>query len=196
MTPDPVKQVQRCGWVPLDDLIYMEYHDREWGVPVHEDTRLFEFLILEGVQAGLSWKTVLKKRNHYREVYHQFNPEKVALYDSNKMEELMQDTGIVRNRLKVESSVQNAISFVKVQEEFGSFNSYIWNFVGGKPIKSHWKKTTEIPSSTRISDLMSKDLRRRGFRFVGSTICYAFMQAVGLVNDHVTSCFRYSEING
>ncbi|WP_044172666.1 DNA-3-methyladenine glycosylase I [Flectobacillus major] len=178
----------RCGWVN-NDTLYQDYHDQEWGVPLHDDQKLFEFLILEGFQAGLSWYTVLKKRDHFRKVFDDFDVNKVAQYDTEKILALMQDTGIIRNRLKIEGTVINAQQFLKIQETFGSFDAYIWQFVEGKPLKNHWESLAQIPASTSISDAMSKDLKKRGFKFIGTTICYAFMQATGMVNDHVVSCY-------
>jgi len=183
--------VKRCSW-PSTELD-IAYHDREWGVPVHDDRVLFEFLILEGAQAGLSWSTILKKRENYRRAFARFDPTKVARFDAARKRLLMKDEGIVRNRLKIESTVSNAHAFVAVQKEFGSFDRYIWQFVGGQPIRNS-RKGRDIPARTAESDAMSKDLQKRGFRFVGSTICYAFMQAVGMVNDHLTSCYRYREL--
>jgi DNA-3-methyladenine glycosylase I len=180
----------RCVWVS-DDPLYIAYHDDEWGVPVHDDRVLFEFLILEGAQAGLSWITILKKRENYRKVLDGFDPRKIALYDDAKVRALLADPGIVRNRLKIAATIQNAKSFLAVQKEFGSFDAYIWQFIGGKPKHNHWKNIAEAPAKTAESDAMSKDLLKRGFKFVGSTICYAFMQAVGMVNDHTTDCFCY-----
>lgn len=185
--------LERCAWCAADPL-YTKYHDEEWGMPLHDDRRLFEFLILEGAQAGLSWLTILKKRKHYRKAFDRFNPEKIALYDTPRIRALLKDSGIVRNRLKIESAVTNARAFLTVQSEFGYFDDYIWRFVGGEPITNRFKLIKEIPPRTKISDAMSIDLKRRGFRFVGSTICYAFMQAVGMVNDHMVSCFRYKEV--
>ena len=184
----------RCDWVPEQDDQYQDYHDKEWGVPIHDDRLLFEFLILEGAQAGLSWSTILKKRAHYRRVYDQFDPIKVAAYGPEKIEALLADPGIVRNRLKVHASVGNAKAFLKVQETHGSFDHYIWSFVDGKPLQNRWKTLSEVPAKTEISDKMAKDLKKLGFKFVGSTICYAFMQAAGLVNDHTTDCFRYHPV--
>jgi DNA-3-methyladenine glycosylase I len=181
--------VTRCAWAKGE--IYAAYHDQEWGVPVHDDRRLFEFLILEGAQAGLSWITILKKRKNYRRAFDNFDARKIAHYDARKIRKLLGDAGIVRNRLKIQSTVINARAFLAVQKEFGSFDGYIWQFVGGRPIRNHWKSLKQIPPRTAESDSMSKDLLKRGFKFVGSTICYAFMQAVGLVNDHTTDCFRY-----
>jgi DNA-3-methyladenine glycosylase I len=181
----------RCGWAKNDLAIH--YHDAEWGVPVHEDKKLFEFLILEGAQAGLSWDTILRKRENYRTSFDDFDEEKIARYDEKKMVSLLQNEGIVRNRLKIASTIQNAKSFLKVREEFGSFDDYIWRFVNGEPIKNDWKNLSEVPAKTSVSDAMSKDLKKRGFNFVGSTIMYAFMQACGLANDHLVSCFRYEE---
>jgi DNA-3-methyladenine glycosylase I len=183
----------RCDWAKNDLAIH--YHDTEWGVPVHDDRRLFEFLILEGAQAGLSWDTVLRKRENYRAAFDNFDAEKIARYDAKKIESLLQNEGIIRNRLKIASTVSNANSYLKILDEFGSFDSYIWQFACGKPIKNAWKSLSEIPAKTLVSDAMSKDLRKRGFNFVGSTIMYAFMQACGLVNDHLVSCFRYNEID-
>ena len=183
----------RCDWARNDLL--NSYHDAEWGVPQHDDRKLFEFLILEGAQAGLSWDTILRKRENYRTAFDDFDAKKIALYDEKKQAELLQNEGIIRNRLKIASAIQNANAFLNIQKEFGSFDSYIWNFVGGKPIKNSWENLSEVPAKTEISDAMSKDLKRRGFNFVGSTIMYAFMQACGLVNDHLVSCFRYAEIN-
>jgi DNA-3-methyladenine glycosylase I len=184
----------RCEWVG-DNPLNIEYHDKEWGVPVHDDRLLFEFLILEGHQAGLSWMTILKKRENYRKAFDNFNPAKIAKYDQKKIDELLQNEGIIRNRLKVHAAVQNARAFLEVKKEFGSFEKYIWSFVDGKPVVNRWKSLKEIPAKTPLSDKMSKDLLKRGFKFVGSTICYAFMQAVGMVNDHTMGCFRYEEIN-
>jgi len=181
--------VPRCPWAKGD--LYIAYHDQEWGVPAHDDTRLFEFLILEGAQAGLSWITILKKRENYRRAFDGFDAAKVARYSSQKVESLLADPGIVRNRLKVESTVRNAKAFLAVQKEFGSFDRYVWQFVGGRPVLNHWKSFKEVPCRTAESDAMSRGLVKRGFKFVGSTICYSFMQAVGMVNDHTTDCFRY-----
>ena len=183
--------VNRCAWATGE--LSTAYHDTEWGVPIHDDRLLFEFLILEGAQAGLSWITILKKRRNYRQAFAEFHPEKVARYDARKIKKLLGDPGIVRNRLKVESAVQNARAFLAVQKGFGSFDAYIWSFVDGKPIRNRWKTSSEIPARTELSDAISRDLSRRGFKFVGSTICYAFMQAVGLVNDHTADCFLYGK---
>jgi DNA-3-methyladenine glycosylase I len=183
--------VKRCSW-PTTELD-ITYHDREWGVPVHDERVLFEFLILEGAQAGLSWSTILKKRENYQRAFARFDPKKVARFDAARKRLLMKDEGIVRNRLKIESTVSNARAFLAVQKEFGSFDRYVWGFVGGKPIQNS-RKGRDIPARTAESDAMSKDLKKRGFRFVGSTICYAFMQATGMVNDHLTACFRYREL--
>ena len=185
--------MNRCSWATND--LNIPYHDAEWGVPLHEDRGLFEFLILEGAQAGLSWDAILRKRENYRKAFDNFDPEKVARYSEAKCEKLMLDDGIIRNRLKITSAVANAKAFLKVQKEFGSFDVYLWSFVGGKPIKNAWKSLSEVPAKTEISDRMSKELKKRGFNFVGSTICYAFMQACGLVNDHLTNCFRYNEVD-
>jgi DNA-3-methyladenine glycosylase I len=184
--------MNRCDWAKNDLAIH--YHDTEWGVPQHDDRKLFEFLILEGAQAGLSWDTILRKRENYRLALDDFDAEKIALYDEAKCAELLQNEGIIRNRLKIASTVQNAKAFLKVQQEFGSFDKYIWDFVGGKPIDGKLKNLSEIPAKTEISDKISKDLKKRGFNFVGSTIMYAFMQACGLANDHLVSCFRHEEV--
>jgi DNA-3-methyladenine glycosylase I len=184
----------RCRWV-ADDELYRKYHDEEWGVPAHDDGKLFELLILEGVQAGLSWLTVLRKRENYRRAFDGFDAEKIAAYDSKKVERLMEDKGIIRNRLKIKAAIENARAFLKVREEWGTFDAYLWQFIGGKPKQNFWRTLEEVPSKTAESEAMSKDLARRGFKFVGSTICYAFMQAVGMVNDHTTDCFRYAELS-
>lgn len=172
----------------------VEYHDREWGVPVHDDRALFEFLILEGAQAGLSWETILNKRENYRKAFHHFNPAKIAKYDRKKVRELLSNAGIVRNRLKISATISNAQAFLAVRKEFGTFDRYIWQFIGEHPRKNSWRASDKVPASTPESDAMSKDLKARGFRFVGSTICYAFMQATGMVNDHARDCFRRSKI--
>ncbi len=189
----------RCAWLGHNSKpseLDITYHDEEWGVPVHDDRTFFEFLILEGAQAGLSWTTVLKKRDNYRKAYDNFEPKKVAKYNDSNQRELLQNAGIVRNRLKVAASVTNAKAFLEVQKEFGSFNKYIWGFVDNKTIQNSWKSLKKIPATTNESDTMSKDLKKRGFKFVGSTICYAFMQATGMVNDHTTTCFRYKSLHG
>lgn len=186
---------RRCSWTG-DDPLYIEYHDTQWGKPVHDERELFEFLILEGAQAGLSWITILKKRENYRKAFDNFEPEKVAAYNENKIEELLQDKGIVRNRRKITSAIKNAKAFLQVAAEFGSFDRYIWGFVDHKPVINCFKNLKEIPANSEISDRLSKDLKKRGFSFVGSTICYALMQAIGMVNDHVTDCFRYEELKG
>jgi DNA-3-methyladenine glycosylase I len=188
-------QIPRCGWAGNDPL-YVAYHDEEWGVPVHDDRTLFEFLILEGAQAGLSWSTILKKRENYREAFDGFDPHKVAEYGEDKVAELLANPGIVRNRLKVAAAISNARALLEVQDEFGSFDAYIWRFVDGEPLVNAWQSLSEIPALTPESVAMSKDLLKRGFRFVGPTICYAFMQAVGMVNDHAVDCFRYKELIG
>ena len=182
----------RCAWASGEQLI--RYHDEEWGVPIHDDRALFEFLILEGAQAGLSWSTILNKRENYRRAFEGFAPQRVAIFRGHKVQQLLRDPGIVRNRLKIAATVENAKAFLRVQEEFGTFDRYIWQFVGGKSRVNKWKSGQKIPASTPESDAMSKDLKRRGFKFVGSTICYAFMQAVGMVNDHVAECFRYRSL--
>lgn len=182
----------RCGWAgkPLD----IEYHDKEWGVPVHDDQKLFEFLVLDAFQAGLSWSTILAKRENFRKAFDDFDYKKIVKYNQTKIEILLQDSGIIRNKLKINATIINAKEFIKVQKEFGSFNKYIWSFTEGKTIINKWKEMNEIPATSKESDSMSKDLKKRGFKFVGSTICYAFMQAAGMVNDHLVSCFRYNEI--
>ncbi len=182
----------RCDWAKNDLSIL--YHDSEWGVPAHDDKKLFEFLILEGAQAGLSWDTILRKRENYRAAFDDFDAEKIAHYDAKKAESLLQNEGIIRNRLKIASAIRNAQGFLRIQDEFDSFNSYIWQFVNGKPIVNNWKNINDVPAKSEISDRVSKDLKKRGFNFVGSTIMYAFMQACGLVNDHLVSCFRHKEI--
>lgn len=184
--------MRRCAWAKND--LAVEYHDKEWGVPVHDDRLFFEFLILEGAQAGLSWDTILRKREAYRKAFDNFAPEKVARYGEAKIAKLLQDEGIIRNRLKINSAVANAKAFLKVQKEFGSFDKYIWRFVGGKPLDNKVKSMSDVPAKTEISDALSKDLKKRGFNFVGSTIMYAFMQATGMVNDHTRECFRYKEV--
>lgn len=184
---------QRCAWAASNPLFY-PYHDEEWGVPSHDDRHLFELLILEGAQAGLSWSTILQKRQNYRAAYSNFDPAKIARYSSRKVAALLADEGIVRNRLKVAASIENARAFLAVRKEFGSFDAYIWTFVRGKPRKNAWRSPGKLPTRTAESDAMSVDLQRRGFRFVGSTICYAYMQAVGMVNDHTTDCFRHRAV--
>jgi DNA-3-methyladenine glycosylase I len=184
--------VTRCHWA--QNARNIPYHDEEWGVPLHDDQKLFELLILEGAQAGLSWDTVLQKRARYREVFDGFDAKKIAQYDKKKVRQLLGDPGIIRNRLKIDSTISNARAFLKVQEEFGTFDAYIWRFVGGRPKQNAWKAHKQVPARTAESDGMSKDLKKRGFRFVGSTICYAFMQATGMVNDHAVNCFRYQEL--
>jgi DNA-3-methyladenine glycosylase I len=183
--------MRRCTW-PKNELA-ITYHDTEWGVPLHDDQRLFEFLVLEGAQAGLSWDTILRKRENYRDAFDGFDVEKVARYTDKKIERLLQNEGIIRNRLKVASAVTNAKAFLKVRKEFGSFDKYIWSLAGGKPIVNKWKETSQLPARSEISDAISKDLKKRGFNFVGSTIMYAHMQATGMVNDHLVSCFRYKQ---
>jgi DNA-3-methyladenine glycosylase I len=185
----------RCSWANMNEG-QMTYHDREWGVPLHDDRKLFEFLILEGAQAGLSWDTILRKRENYRKAFEGFDPEKIAWYDDPKLVQLLATPGIVRNRLKVKAAISNARAFLSVQREFGSFDHYLWGFVDGKTVHNAWTRTEEVPSRTVQSDAMSRDLKRRGFAFVGTTICYAFMQAVGMVNDHLVDCFRYRQLRG
>jgi len=181
------QEKKRCAWAGNE--LSIRYHDEEWGVPVHDDRTLFEFLILEGAQAGLSWNTILNKRDNYRRAFDGFDPKRVARYDQRKLKQLLADAGIVRNKLKIAAAIENAKAFLRVQEEFGSFDRYIWQFVGGKPRLNQWRSVRQVPARTAESDAMSKDLQRRGFKFVGSTICYAFMQAVGMVNDHSVDCF-------
>ncbi|MDG7011052.1 MAG: DNA-3-methyladenine glycosylase I [Nitrososphaerota archaeon] len=188
--------LKRCGWSSPDDPLYRDYHDREWGVPVHDDQALFEFLVLEGAQAGLSWRTVLGKRENFRKAFDGFDPRKVARYDRGRAEGLLLDPGIIRNRLKINSAIENAKAFLKVQREFGNFDSYVWRFVGGKPKVNRRRSMKEIPAATPQAAAMSRDMVMRGFKFVGPTICYAFMQATGMVNDHVMECFRYEELAG
>ncbi|MCF6184870.1 MAG: DNA-3-methyladenine glycosylase I [Bacteroidales bacterium] len=183
----------RCTWTK-NNPYNIEYHDKEWGVPVHDDKKLFEFLILDAFQAGLSWVTILKKRENFRKAFNNFDYEKIAKYDRNKIEELMKNSGIIRNKLKINAAVNNAKAFIKIQKEFGTFDNYIWSFVNHKTIKNTFKTWEEIPATSKESDAMSKDLKKRGFKFVGSTICYAFMQAAGMINDHEITCFRYDEV--
>jgi DNA-3-methyladenine glycosylase I len=183
----------RCAWSTSDPL-YIDYHDREWGVPVHDERKLFEMLILEGAQAGLSWITILKKRENYRKAFDKFDVKRVSRYDAARIRSLLKNEGIVRNRLKIAATISNAKAFLAVQKEWGSFDSYIWQFTGGKPIDNHRKGNKDVPATTPESDAMSKDLKKRGFRFVGSTICYAFMQATGMVNDHAITCFRHKQV--
>ncbi len=184
---------KRCGWAESGPL-EADYHDTEWGVPLHDDRRLFELLVLEGAQAGLSWSTILRKREAYRKAFVGFDPVKVARFDARRMRALMTDEGIVRNRLKIESAVRNARAFLELQEASGSFDAYVWGFVDGRPVRNTWKTAARVPASTPVSDALSKDLKQRGFNFVGATICYAFMQAVGMVNDHTVDCFRWKEV--
>ncbi|CAL2074978.1 DNA-3-methyladenine glycosylase I [Tenacibaculum sp. 190524A02b] len=184
---------KRCLWVTNDPL-YIEYHDTEWGVPVYDDDELFEFLVLETFQAGLSWITVLKKRENFRHAFDNFNYHKIANYSEDKFNELIENKGIIRNKLKIKAAITNAQYFIKIQEEYGSFSKYIWAFVKGKPIKNTYHKREEVPATTNLSDKISKDLKKRGFKFVGSTVIYAYMQAIGMVNDHTTDCFRYNEV--
>ncbi len=184
----------RCQWAGTDPL-YVAYHDNEWGVPVYDDAKLFEFLVLETFQAGLSWLTILKKRANFRKAFDDFDCKKIASYSDKKIEDLHQDKGIIRNRLKIKSTVTNAQSFIRIQDEFGSFSKYIWSFVKDKPIQNFWQTDQGVPANTELSDRISKDLKKRGFKFVGSTIIYAYMQATGMVNDHITSCFRYKELS-
>lgn len=185
----------RCGWSGTDEL-YIEYHDKEWGAPLHDERRLFEMLILEGAQAGLSWSTILHKRAAFRQAFDNFDPEKVAGYGEKKVNQLLGNAGIIRNKAKINAAIGNAQAFLKIQGELGSFDAYIWQFVGSKPLRNHWKSLKQIPAETKQSQAMSKDLKTRGFRFVGPTICYAYMQATGMVNDHVVDCFRYKQLLG
>ncbi len=185
---------KRCGWAESLDADYKKYHDEEWGVPVHNDRVWYEYIVLDGAQAGLSWSTILRKRENYRKAFAGFDPVKVAKFDKRKVERLLKNPGIVRNRLKVESAVKNARAFLKVQKEFGNFDAYIWRFVGGKPKQNRWRTLKQIPAETAESKVMSKDLKSRGFSFVGPTICYAFMQAAGMVNDHLVTCFRHKQL--
>jgi DNA-3-methyladenine glycosylase I len=185
---------KRCAWARLGNPLYLKYHDEEWGVPLREDRQLFEMLVLEGAQAGLSWETILNKRENFRRAFDGFDPERVARYRGKKLSELLRNAGIIRNRMKIRAAVANAKAYGKIRREFGSFDRYIWSFVGGKPIQNRWKTLKRVPAKTAESDAMSKDLKRRGFKFVGSTICYAFMQAVGMVNDHTTDCFRHKQV--
>ena len=187
---------KRCGWPALHDSLYRRYHDEEWGVPVHDERKLFEFLLLEGAQAGLSWEIILKRRVGYRRAFDGFDPEKVARFDERRVKRLLSDAGIVRNELKIRSAIGNAAAFLRVQEELGSFDSYVWGFVGNKPRVGGWRSLKEVPATTRESDALSGDMTERGFKFAGSTICYAFMQAVGMVNDHTVDCFRYWQLGG
>ena len=190
MNPEPV----RCRWSLGDDISYRSYHDEEWGVPLHDDRKLFEFLVLEGAQAGLSWITVLKKRPAYRQAFNNFDFARVAQYDEGKINALLENPAIIRNKLKIRSAIRNARAFIKVREEFGTFNDYIWDFVDGTPIQNAWQHVSEIPAETPLSNKISRDLKRRGFNFVGPTIVYAHMQATGMVNDHTTDCFRHEEV--
>ena len=186
--------IKRCTWCGNDPQ-YVAYHDKDWGVPVYDDRLLFEMLILEGAQAGLSWLTILQKRGNYQKAFHDFDAARIARYDQQEIDRLMQDAGIVRNRLKIEAAVKNARGFLQVREEFSSFSDYLWRYVDGKQIVNEWKKLSDIPTHTKISNQLSKDLKKRGFNFIGPTICYAYMQSIGMVNDHTTDCFRYREIN-
>jgi DNA-3-methyladenine glycosylase I len=192
MNKTPATSPVRCPWAQNE--LNIRYHDEEWGVPVHDERKWFELLILEGAQAGLSWDTILRKRERYREVFDGFDAEKVARYDKKKVRELLRDAGIIRNRLKIEATISNARAFLKVQEEFGTFDAYVWRFVGGQPKQNSWRSRKQVPAKTAESDAMSKDLQKRGFRFVGSTICYALMQGTGMVNDHLRTCFRWGAI--
>lgn len=187
------KTIKRCPWT-TDDKLMIKYHDEEWGVPLHNERKLFEFIILDGFQAGLSWRTIINKRKNFRKAFDNFDPKKIAKYDEKKIKDLLNNAGIIRNKLKIYAAVENAKAFLKVQKEFGSFDKYIWQFTGGKTIVNKFGNLKELPATSKESDLMSADLKNRGFKFVGSTICYAFMQAAGMVNDHITECFRYKEV--
>ena len=187
------KKISRCGWTSQNPLM-IEYHDQEWGVPLHDDRKLFEFIILDAFQAGLNWSIILGKRKNFEKAFDGFNPVKIAKYDDKKFDELMANPGIIRNKLKISATIDNAKAFLKIQKEFGSFDKYIWQFTKGKMLVNKWKTLSEIPASSPESDEMSKDLKKRGFRFVGTTICYAFMQAAGMINDHLTTCFRHKEV--
>ena len=187
------RQVKRCNWVK-DDVLYIDYHDKEWGVPVYNDAKIFEFLLLETFQAGLSWITILRKRDNFQKAFDNFDYQKIANYSNKKLEELRKDAGIIRNRLKIKAAKTNAITFIEVKKEFGSFSKYLWGFVGGTPIKNNFKSTSELPANTLLSDKISTDLKMRGFKFVGSKIVYAHMQAMGMINDHTVDCFRYNEV--
>jgi len=186
----------RCSWVPLNDPLYLDYHDREWGVPVRDDRKMFEMIVLEGAQAGLSWGTILRKRENFRKDFDGFEPIKVSHYGEKDVKRLLSDPGIIRNRVKISSAINNAKALLYLSREFGSFSSYLWSFIGGRPIINHWKRTSEIPAVTKESIALSKDLSARGFRFIGPTICYSHMQATGMVNDHLVTCFRYYELGG
>ena len=188
-----VLELNRCPWCGTDEL-YVKYHDEEWGVPVHDEQKHFEFLVLESAQAGLNWLTILRKRENYRKAYDNFDAAKISEYDENKVNELMQNAGIIRNRRKIEASINNAKGFLEIQKEFGSFDNYIWSFVDNKPVINHWKDISEVPATSEQSDKVSKDLKKRGFKFLGSTIIYAHLQATGIINDHLTSCFRHNEV--
>jgi DNA-3-methyladenine glycosylase I len=185
---------KRCGWARLSNPRYLKYHDEQWGVPLHDDRKLFEMVVLEGQQAGLSWETILNKRENFRKAFDGFDPRRVARFGEGRVRKLLRDAGIIRNRMKIRAAIANARAFLEVHREFGSFDRYIWNFTGGKPVQNRWHSLRQVPPKTAASDAMSEDLKQRGFRFVGSTICYAFMQAVGMVNDHITGCFRHREI--
>ncbi len=186
--------MKRCDWANSNPL-EMEHHDKEWGIPVHDDRMLFEMLILESAQSGLGWATILQKRKGYLSAFDNFDAHKISKYTDNKIEELLKDVGIVRHKLKIKATIENAKKFLDIQNEYGSFDTYIWSFVDGNPVKNSWGKLSDVPTSTAVSETMSKELKKRGFKFIGSTTCYAYMQAVGMVNDHLTSCFRYSEVN-
>ena len=188
-----IKEIKRCDWTSTNPLM-IKYHDEEWGVPLHNDRKLFEFIILDAFQAGLSWNTIINKRKNFRKAFDNFDPVKISKYDAKKINELLNDAGIIRNKMKVNATIQNAKAFLLLKKEFGSFDKYIWQFTGGKTIVNKWKTLKELPAKTKESDAMSKDLKERGFNFVGSTICYAFMQATGMINDHLVTCFRYKEV--
>ena len=194
LMPAKKAEKKRCGWLRLGNPRYLKYHDEQWGVPLHHDRKLFEMLVLEGQQAGLSWETILNKRENFRKAFDGFDPRRVARFGESRVRKLLRNAGIIRNRMKIRAAIANARAFLKVQREWGSFDRYIWNFAGGKPIQNRWKTLKQVPAKTAASEAMSKDLKQRGFRFVGSTICYAFMQAVGMVNDHTTDCFRHRQL--
>ena len=194
LTPAKKAEKKRCGWSRLSNPRYLKYHDEQWGVPLHAERKLFEMLVLEGQQAGLSWETILNKRENFRKAFDGFDPKRVARFGESRVRRLLRDAGIIRNRMKIRAAIANARAFLNVQRECGTFDRYIWNFAEGKPVPNRWKTRKQVPARTTASDAMSKDLKQRGFRFVGSTICYAFMQAVGMVNDHTTDCFRHREI--
>lgn len=194
--PEQENNCTRCDWVKMNNPLYIRYHDEEWGVPVYDDATLFEFIVLESAQAGLSWETVLNKRENYRQAFDNFDYKKIANYGEDKVAMLLQNAGVIRNKLKIKATISNAQCFIEVKKEFGSFSQYIWGFVGGKPIINTWERKEDVPASTPLSDQISKDMKKRGFKFFGTTVCYAHLQATGMVNDHTTDCFRYREVMG